>query len=90
MYPVFEDGDLVAYGGQAMTPDAAIGQTCIVQLSDGRMLIKTVRRGTAPGLYTLTSTNAADIEDVQIEWAREFVMRMPRKFWQKPYRTIRM
>jgi phage repressor protein C with HTH and peptisase S24 domain len=83
MYPIFEDGDLIAYGGEHLSPEQAVGTTCIVQLSDGRMMIKRVRRGSSPGLYTLTSTNAPDIEDVPLEWAREFVLRMPRKFWRK-------
>jgi len=83
MFPIFEDGDLVAYHGAEMSPDQAIGQTCVVQLADGRMLIKKVRRGSQPGLYTLSSANAPDIEDVPLDWAREFVMRFSRKYWRK-------
>lgn len=83
MFPIFEDGDLVAYRGEPLTPDQAIGETCVVQLADGRILIKKVRRGSQPGLFTLTSANAPDIEDVPLEWAREFVMRFSRKFWRK-------
>nr|WP_051686634.1 helix-turn-helix domain-containing protein [Ochrobactrum sp. UNC390CL2Tsu3S39] len=83
MFPIFEDGDLVAYSGMEMLPEDALGKTCMVELMDGRVLIKTVRRGVAPGLYTLTSTNAPDIEDVEIAWARKLVMRMPREFWRR-------
>lgn len=83
MFPIFEDGDLVAYSGETVEPESALGTTCIVQVADGRMLIKTVRRGSEPGLYTLTSANAPDIEDVELDWAREFIMRMPRKFWHR-------
>jgi len=83
MYPIFEDGDLVAYGGEPLAPEQAVGEMCIVQLADGRLLIKKVRRGSQPGLYTLTSSNAPDIEDVPLEWAREFVMRFSRKYWRK-------
>ncbi|WP_247997705.1 helix-turn-helix domain-containing protein [Brucella tritici] len=83
MYPVFEDGDLVAYSGQEMLPQDALGKTCMVELDDGRVLIKMVRRGSVPGLYTLTSTNAPDIEDVEIVSARKFVMRMPRDIWRQ-------
>lgn len=83
MFPIFEDGDLVAYSGVEMLPEDALGKTCMVELMDGRVLIKTVRRGAAPGLYTLTSTNAPDIEDVEIAWARKLVMRMPREFWRQ-------
>lgn len=83
MYPIFEDGDLIAYGGDPLPPEKAVGSTCIVQLADGRMLIKKVRNGTQRGLYTLTSSNAPDIEDVPLEWARAFVLRLSRDFWRK-------
>lgn len=83
MLPIFEDGDLIAYSGETMTPEMALGQTCIVQLADGRMLIKTIRRGSRSGLFTLTSSNAPDIEDVAIEWARKFVMRYSREYWRR-------
>lgn len=83
MYPIFEDGDLVAYGGEPLPPEKAVGSTCVVQLADGRMLIKRVRRGTKDGLYTLTSSNAPDIEDVPLEWARAFVLRLSRDYWRK-------
>lgn len=83
MYPIFEDGDLVAYGGEPLPPEKAVGSTCVVQLADGRMLIKRVRRGTKEGLYTLTSSNAPDIEDVPLEWARAFVLRLSRDYWRK-------
>jgi len=83
MFPIFEDGDLVAYAGDELTPDIAVGKTCMVKLEDDRMLIKTVRRGSGSGLYTLTSTNAPDIEDVRIVWARSLVMRISRDFWRK-------
>ena len=83
MFPVFEDGDLVAYAASTTSPDSAIGETCIVQLSDGRMLIKTIRRGSQPGLFTLTSYNAPDITDVPVDWARRFYMRLSRHAWRR-------
>ncbi|OJH53513.1 hypothetical protein ATN81_19185 [Agrobacterium pusense] len=86
MFPVFEDGDLVAYSGDTVEPEAAIGDTCIVQVADGRMLIKTIRRGSAPGLYTLTSYNAPDITDVPLDWARRFLMRLDRRAWRRNFK----
>lgn len=82
MFPIFEDGDLVAYAGDELTPEVAVGKTCMIKLEDDRMLIKTVRRGSAEGLYTLTSTNAPDISDVRVIWARNLVMRISRDFWR--------
>ena len=83
MFPIFEDGDLVAYAGDELTPEVVVGKTCMVKLEDDRMLIKTIRRGSADGMYTLTSTNAPDIADVRIVWARSLVMRISRDFWRK-------
>ena len=40
-----------------------INQLAVVQLSDGRIMVKTLRNGSQPGLFTLTSFNAADIVD---------------------------
>src|ERR671923_225797 len=51
-----------------MTPDL-IGQLCVVGLSDGRVLIKQVQRGSDLGLYTLHSATEKPIVDVTIEWA---------------------
>ncbi len=83
MFPIFEDGDLVAYSGETVLPEDMIGETCIVQVTDGRMLIKTIRRGSLPGLYTLTSYNAPDIVDVSLDWARSFYSRISRRVWRK-------
>lgn len=45
------------------------GKPCVVRLKDGRTMVRTLKRGTKPGHYTLASYNAPDIEDVVIEWA---------------------
>lgn len=51
--------------------DAAdvLGKLCVVCLTDGTMLLKTVRRGPTHGRFNLLSTNAPLIEDVELEWA---------------------
>ncbi|MBB6353519.1 XRE family transcriptional regulator [Aminobacter aganoensis] len=81
--PVFEDGDLVGYHKEGRPPHDLIGRTCILRLADGRMYIKKLRRGSSDGLYTLVSSNAADIEDVVIEWAAPFRFRIPREEWSR-------
>lgn len=51
-------------------PEACINQLCLVQLADsGRKFIKEVRRGSAPGLYTLISWRTSPIENVKLDWA---------------------
>jgi len=51
------------------TPDDVLGKLCVVELADGRRLVKQVRRGYQKGRFNLISTNAAPIEDVEIERA---------------------
>ncbi|MEP9370482.1 XRE family transcriptional regulator [Mesorhizobium sp. KR1-2] len=68
MLPAFEDGWLLYYS-RHLPPHEMINRRCVVQLADGRILVKTIRRGAAQDVWTLTSTNAADIEDVVVEWA---------------------
>lgn len=67
--PRYFHGELVFYKAEHHAPSQVIGQECVVRLHDGRMLIKTVRRGTRKGLYSLESWNADLIEDVAIDWA---------------------
>ncbi|MGV8950111.1 MAG: XRE family transcriptional regulator [Cypionkella sp.] len=68
MFPLYEDGTILYYSKQ-LAPEAMTGKRCIVKLEDDRVLVKGLRRGSAPGLYTLVSLNAPDIEDVALVWA---------------------
>lgn len=68
MLPLYRDGALLYYSKQ-LAPDRLIGEQCIVRLEDERVLVKTLRRGAGPGLWTLVSLNAPDIEDVAVSWA---------------------
>lgn len=68
MLPLYETGTLLYYSKQ-LPPDVMVGRRAVVRVADGRVLVKTVRRGSAPGLFTLASLNAPDIEDVVVEWA---------------------
>ena len=80
--PIFEDGDLIGFGGEPADAMDLIGKRCIVKLMDGRTLIKTLKRGAVPGLFTLASANARDIEDVEIEWARRYRFHIPADEWR--------
>lgn len=69
MAPI-EDGWLAFYTRDPdYGPSDFLGHLCVVKLADGRMLLKSVRRGYAPNRFNLLSTNAAMIEDAEIEWA---------------------
>lgn len=68
MWPLFEDGTLLYYSRQ-VPPDEMLGKRGVFRLEDGRMLVKSLRKGSERGLYTLVSLNAPDIEDVALQWA---------------------
>jgi len=46
-----------------------VGRMCVCGLADGRVLIKALRRGQGPGLWTLLSNVEAPIYDVALNWA---------------------
>lgn len=70
LLPVAEDGWRLVYTGEQTLLEAdVLNKLCVVQLADGRALVKRVIRGSAPGRYHLLSTNAPIIEDVEIVWA---------------------
>lgn len=75
--PVLHDGWII-YWSQAFPASSMINQLAVVQLSDGRIMVKTLRNGSHPGLFTLTSFNAADIVDVPVDWAAKIDWIKPR------------
>ncbi len=68
MLPLYDDGTILYYSRQ-LPPEEMIGRRCIIRLEDDRVLVKSLRRGAGPGLWTLVSLNAPDIEDVTVTWA---------------------
>jgi transcriptional regulator with XRE-family HTH domain len=66
------DGSIVYFEDQRHppTPDM-IGYPCIVELADGRVLLKRLLKGSAPGLFDLESRVGPTLSDVQLKWAAE-------------------
>lgn len=75
MWPKFEDGDVLIYH-ERKPPADLINKTCVVELEDGRTLVKKIRRG-AEDSFTLVSHNAQDIEDVYVRWAARVAFVIP-------------
>jgi len=70
MYGLADDGSYLYYDDVRQEPGADIlNKLCIVGLEDDRVLVKRIKRGTEPGLFTLQSLNAPDIENVRVVWA---------------------
>lgn len=68
MYPAYRDGDLIYYDRHSPNLDEVYGQECVVRLTDGSVMVKTVMRSPHPNRVTLTSYNAPPREDVEAEW----------------------
>jgi phage repressor protein C with HTH and peptisase S24 domain len=70
MLPRYSSGDVIYISKEHDgVEEADIGAYCVVRLSSGETYVKILARGSKPGLFTLRSLNAADIEDVELDWA---------------------
>jgi len=80
MRAIAEDGALIYFEDQRTppTPDM-LGYVCIVETEDGRVLLKRLLKGSAPGLYDLESQFGPTIEDVKLRWAAEPTAIVPAK-----------
>lgn len=70
MFPRYLNHETIYYRrSETGDPRSLIGREVVVRLADGRTFVKVLRRGSAPGYFTLHSYNAPPMEDVAIEWA---------------------
>lgn len=76
--PIFNKW-IVYYDEVHLPPtEALIRELCVVQLVDGRVLVKQLLRGSQPGLWHLASQTEELIEDVVIDWAAKVTDLKPR------------
>lgn len=76
MLPVYKDGHVViVYREQKKPVQSFYGEDAAVRTSDGRRFLKTIMKGSP---ITLTSFNAAPIENVALEWIGEIFAVLPR------------
>lgn len=78
MLPKYRDGDIIYVQREhdGCLPEY-IGEDCAVRISTGETYVKQLAHGSAPGKFTLRSLNAADMSDVEIEWATPVLFIMP-------------
>jgi hypothetical protein len=77
-YPL-QEGWLIFYGAEhAGIPEDCIGKLSVVQVKDGPILLKTIKRARKKGLFHLESWNAPVRENVNIEWAAKVLDIRPR------------
>lgn len=79
MLPRYSSGDVVYI---RRTHDGIlkeyIGEFCAVRLVTGETYLKQLSRGAQPGTFTLRSLNAADMEDVHVQWATPILFVLPK------------
>lgn len=70
MMPVYRPRDVLFAERRDRAADDVIGQDCIVQVTDGRRLVKRVQRGHIKGMYRLYSYDTQDeTDDLALDWA---------------------
>lgn len=80
MLPKYKDGDIIyIQRSHEGVLEEYLGEDCAVRLTTGETYIKQLTRGSTEGRFTLRSLNAADMEDVEVEWATPVLFIMPAK-----------
>lgn len=82
-FPRVRDGEVVVYHTGGLPPDDLLGREVVVKVMDGAILLKTIRKGSGPGLYHLESFNAPTRTDVRIDWCGEVLSIVPGGAWRK-------
>lgn len=84
MLPKFDPGDIIFISRERDGVDPSdIGSYCAARLRTGETYLKILARSSMPGRFTLRSWNAADMEDVELEWAtpiRAVIPKSARRF----------
>lgn len=70
MHGIAHDGALLYFNDQRTPPGPhMLGEVCVVETEDGRVLVKRLLKGSHPGVYDLESANGPTIGDVKLRWA---------------------
>jgi len=79
MHPRYFDGEVLFYRRDQRPPSELLGyREHVVQLKDGRILVKRLRPGTKKNRFHLWSYNAELLEDQEVEWAAPVLGRISR------------
>jgi len=70
MFPAYEEGTILYYS-KLLPADDMVNRRAVVQLGDGRIFVKILRRGSTENTWTLQSINSQfpDMLDEVVEWA---------------------
>lgn len=81
-YPRVKNGEVVIYQRTDRPPADLVGRECVVKLIDGRVLLKTIRRGVSNGLFDLESHSRPLQESVKLDWVAELIAIIPHGKWK--------
>jgi hypothetical protein len=76
MWPIFEDGDILVC--VATEIENVMGRRAVVDLMDGRRMVKQVQPGSSPGLHNLVSHNAEPLFNVALTRCAKIIWHKPR------------
>jgi hypothetical protein len=65
-YPTWRDRDVVLVPRQHGPPEDYLDRRCLILLPDGHRLIRTLSRGSRPGLFMLSNEREPPVTDVEI------------------------
>ncbi|RWE59791.1 MAG: helix-turn-helix transcriptional regulator [Mesorhizobium sp.] len=71
------DGWIVVSGAKREPDDRMVGRGCVVGTKDGEILLRTIRRGYAPGSYNLLRLGSAEPKEAEIEWYAPILLMKP-------------
>lgn len=77
MMPFLPEGTIVYFSKRAEKVEECLGKLAIVALTDGRILLKRLRRGYQNNRFNLESFNAQLIEDVELAWCAKVIFIKP-------------
>jgi DNA-binding Xre family transcriptional regulator len=79
MMPYMPEGTVVYYAQRFEdgAPDHCLASLCVVQLRDGKTLLKMVRKGQLHGRFDLQSYNMETITDVELAWCAPVIFIKP-------------
>ncbi len=81
MLPFIKEGWQLFYRKEHEgVPSQCIGQLCVINAEDGRMLVKEVRHGSKPHHYDLHSYNADLMPDIRLIWAAPIIDIRPKVY----------
>jgi phage repressor protein C with HTH and peptisase S24 domain len=75
--PAYENGQIVITTARSRDPGEMLEQEVVAELEDGRCYFKTLREGSAKGLYTLESLTTLPIADQKLKWVGSIIAILP-------------